>query len=154
MWTFLLIVLVIVVAVAAILATQIDDWSRDLSQNTARTDSAAADPGLHPLRVRASVDDAAVAVAAAAATLPRWAVADRTVSATAGARLAFVRTTPLMRFKDDIVITISPLPEGGVIVDAESKSRVGKGDLGQNPRNIKELFAAIKVQLGERAVQP
>ncbi|MEM6364700.1 MAG: DUF1499 domain-containing protein, partial [Planctomycetota bacterium] len=49
------------------------------------------------------------------------------------------RRTAIMRFVDDVTVEIRALPQGGVFVWAKSQSRVGKGDLGQNPRNLCEL---------------
>jgi uncharacterized protein (DUF1499 family) len=57
--------------------------------------------------------------------------------------LHFVRTTPLMRYKDDIRVRIVPAASGSR-VSAESRSRIGRGDLGQNPRNLRELLAAVR----------
>ena len=48
-----------------------------------------------------------------------------------------------MRFTDDIVVVLRT--EGDLTrVQAQSQSRVGKGDLGQNPRNLKELVGYLK----------
>ncbi|SMP50894.1 Protein of unknown function [Neorhodopirellula lusitana] len=64
-------------------------------------------------------------------------------------RLHLTRTTPLFRFVDDIWVDVLPLDDSDsrsdsdsgtqVLVNARSQSRVGKGDLGQNPRNLKAL---------------
>jgi len=53
-----------------------------------------------------------------------------------------VRTTRLMRYKDDVMVTLKRVGNE-TSVDVFSRSRVGKGDLGQNPRNIRELLAHI-----------
>jgi len=56
--------------------------------------------------------------------------------------LHFVRRTRVFRFADDIRLTLRA--EGAVVrVDAESRSRLGKGDFGQNRRNIRELWATV-----------
>jgi uncharacterized protein (DUF1499 family) len=52
--------------------------------------------------------------------------------------LHVTRRTRVFRFVDDITIQLTE-EAGGTRVDAESKSRFGKGDLGQNPRNLREL---------------
>jgi uncharacterized protein (DUF1499 family) len=50
-----------------------------------------------------------------------------------------------MRFKDDIWVTLAPgETEGTTIVQVRSQSRLGRGDLGQNPRNIKELLSRLE----------
>jgi uncharacterized protein (DUF1499 family) len=56
--------------------------------------------------------------------------------------MKLTRTTPVMRFTDDIDVVLRA--EGNSTrVQAESQSRVGKGDLGQNPRNLKELVGYL-----------
>ena len=52
-----------------------------------------------------------------------------------------VRTTRL-GFRDDVVLTLSQV-DSDTVVHAESRSRIGKGDLGQNRRNILELWSII-----------
>ncbi len=54
-----------------------------------------------------------------------------------------VATTPLLGYRDDVFITLRGLPDGGSIVDVESVSRVGHGDLGANTRHVLDLYAAI-----------
>jgi uncharacterized protein (DUF1499 family) len=44
---------------------------------------------------------------------------------------------------DDVRLTLTPGTDG-TVVHAESRSRVGLGDLGQNRRNILELWRAIR----------
>ena len=58
-------------------------------------------------------------------------------------QLHLTRRTRLWRFVDDLVLTFEPTGEGTVI-HAESRSRIGKGDLGQNRRNILELWQTIQ----------
>jgi uncharacterized protein (DUF1499 family) len=50
-----------------------------------------------------------------------------------------VATTTLLRFKDDVTITLHPEGEG-VLVHVRSRSRVGKGDWGPMP----DAFVACK----------
>jgi hypothetical protein len=65
-------------------------------------------------------------------------VTDMTVTA--------LRKTDFFGFVDDITIKISAHPHGSVM-DVASASKVGKGDLGQNKRNILELYQAVGVEL-------
>lgn len=58
-----------------------------------------------------------------------------------------VRTTRLFRFRDDIWLRVERTEDGWTRVWIRSKSRVGKGDLGQNARNIRELQAALSARL-------
>ena len=53
------------------------------------------------------------------------------------------RRTRIMCFVDDIRIRLEEVPEG-TRLHARSQSRVGKGDLGQNRRNLLELFRTLK----------
>lgn len=57
--------------------------------------------------------------------------------------LEAVDTTLLMGFKDDIVVRIQQDTEGQTRIDARSKSRQGKSDLGKNAQRIEELFAQL-----------
>jgi uncharacterized protein (DUF1499 family) len=131
--------------VALILWSQVEDWSRDLRINVAATESDSPDERLRPLRSTLAASELADRVETAAGKLPGWTLDSR--SAGESVRLHFVRTTPLLRFKDDIRVTIEPQPGGGSVLNAESRSRVGKGDLGQNPRNLRELLAAARAAM-------
>ena len=53
------------------------------------------------------------------------------------------RKTRLFRFVDDVHLRIFP-DGGGSRVEGTSQSRVGKGDLGQNARNLRELFRDLR----------
>jgi len=53
-----------------------------------------------------------------------------------------IDTTPLFRFKDDIVIRIRPAEQGSR-VDLRSHSRIGLTDLGKNARRIMQFTAAF-----------
>lgn len=75
--------------------------------------------------------------------LPRWSV----LAADQPGKLHLTRRTRTIRFVDDIWLTLTPT-ESGIRIDAESRSRLGKGDLGQNRRNILEIFREIQTQAG------
>lgn len=99
---------------------------------------------LRPLELPGPLAEAVVRLKAAAGTLRGW-----TLEAEAAEALHFVRRTPVFRFADDIRLTLSSV--GNVVcVDAESRSRLGKGDLGQNRRNIRELWAAVSATSAAR----
>ncbi len=57
--------------------------------------------------------------------------------------LEAVDTTLLLGFKDDIVLRIQASGENQSKIDARSKSRVGKSDLGKNAQRISDVFARI-----------
>ena len=134
----------VVLAVLAILLTHVEDWSRDLTINFAATSDDAKDARLQPIRSHLSSQELAKLVIAAAAKIHRWELAER--QAGPPLVLHFVRTTGLMRYKDDIHVRIEPA-NGGTLLTAESRSRIGKGDLGQNPRNLRELLGAVRAAL-------
>jgi uncharacterized protein (DUF1499 family) len=71
-------------------------------------------------------------------TLPRW-----SAGPSGEGEVRAVRTTRLLRFRDDVKVRV--FAEGaGAGAELTSNSRIGKGDLGQNPRNIKELLRAVE----------
>lgn len=109
---------------------------RWFSKNWANT-TEPTHPDLVPLTMTGSVTDTAARLKAAAATLRGWSLQAETADG-----LHFVRRTRVFRFADDIRVTFRE-SDGTVRVDAESRSRVGKGDLGQNRRNIQELWRAV-----------
>jgi len=96
---------------------------------------------LTPLVVPLTLDPAIELVKKAVATLHHWQVEESPVSG----ELRLTRRTRTMRFVDDIVVTLKPAGPG-TMIHAASKSRVGVGDLGQNRRNILELWEAIRHQ--------
>lgn len=79
----------------------------------------------------------------AVASLSKWSLADRS-----GASLRVVRSTSLLRFKDDVTVTVEPGDEPGQgWLEVASASRVGKSDFGHNPRNLRELLEALDAEL-------
>jgi uncharacterized protein (DUF1499 family) len=84
--------------------------------------------------------EALARVEAAVRGLPRWQV--ESVDRDSGV-LRATRRTRLWRFVDDVTVRVEAAP-GGSRVHARSQSRVGKGDFGQNRRNLLELFRALQ----------
>ena len=95
-------------------------------------------PDLSPIATTMPPESAAEAVTKAVASLPRW----RLESEFPG-ELRLTRRTRVMRFVDDVTVTVQANGAGSLI-HAESRSRMGVGDLGQNRRNILELWAAVR----------
>lgn len=56
--------------------------------------------------------------------------------------LQFECTTPLLRFKDDVTVTVESVSTGS-LVHLRSTSRVGQGDLGANTRHVLDFYAAL-----------
>jgi len=120
----------------------IEDWSRDLTTNTAETSPTAKDQRLRTLNIALSLDDLEQNLQVISESEPLWSYA-RTESIDQSTRkVHLVRTTRLMRYKDDVIVTLKRVGNE-TSVDVYSRSRVGKGDLGQNPRNIRDLLAHI-----------
>lgn len=105
--------------------------------NIAATADGAADPRLRPHVYPLSPVQTAHAVVDAIDSLPRWAVIagkDGVIWAT--------RRTRLFRFVDDVYLLLLPAHDSTVVF-ARSASRVGRGDMGQNRRNLGELWEAM-----------
>jgi uncharacterized protein (DUF1499 family) len=111
------------------------DW---LNRKWADTDEAGAT--VAPLDVPWPPAEGLARIEAGIRKLPRWEIvsvdpASLTVKAT--------RSTRLWRFVDDLTLRLEPT-SGGSRVHARSQSRVGKGDFGQNRRNLLQLFTALR----------
>lgn len=78
--------------------------------------------------------------ALAAARSMGWDIA---AASAADGRIEATATTRWLRFKDDVVIRITPSATGSRI-DVRSKSRLGRSDLGTNAKRIRTYFAALK----------
>ena len=102
------------------------------------TDEPGADPG--PLDLSLPPAEALTRVQSAIHSLPRWRI--ESTDAQAGIVLA-TRRTRLFRVTDDVTTRLEPTADG-TRVHARSKRRVGAGDLGQNRRNVLELFGALR----------
>ena len=136
--------LIITVGFLAAIALRIDDWGRDWTQNTASLEPDAPRPGLRPVELDSNVEAVIDQIRLWTETDAMWDLVSVGPDDETPQTLELTRTTPIMRFVDDIQVTIQKKPPGGVIVSATSQSRAGKGDLGQNPRNLIELTSALR----------
>lgn len=55
-----------------------------------------------------------------------------------------VAVTPVLRFRDDIILRVRPEGEGRARVDMRSKSREGRSDLGANAKRIRAFLANVR----------
>ncbi len=101
-------------------------------------------PDLAPVELPLPAHEAVARVAAVIGGMPRWRVES---SDPAAGALHATRRTRLWRFADDVRLTFAPTA-AGTLVHADSRSRVGVGDLGQNRRNILELWRAVRANAG------
>ena len=151
-WFMVLVGLLVLVGfVLLLVALQVEDWSRDLTTNSAALDEQSVDVTLRPLELPELLPVVSRAIDEALPSLPRWQVVEKK-QGTGFVEWRATRTTPLLRFVDDILVRAES-HDFGTRVTAESRSRVGRGDLGQNPRNLRELRAGIERRLVERAVK-
>lgn len=139
-------VLYAVLAVTALfmlsIFAQIDNWQRDWTTNYAKLDAADEDPGLRPLTVDATPEESAAIIAGWVDGQSKWDIVSKESDGDV-IDIDLTRTTGLMHYTDDIRVRLHA--DGGQTrVEAESQSRIGKGDLGQNPRNLKELLDGIR----------
>ncbi|MEN0110791.1 MAG: DUF1499 domain-containing protein [Planctomycetota bacterium] len=146
-----LIALACVLSPIVVMATYVDDWSRDLTTNTARTSVDAADTRLRPIQTTADTATIRERLSPAENRMPHWEIADEKPTPDgwegfdAIETVHLVRTTGLMRYQDDVWVLVGePNDKGVATVHADSRSRVGKGDLGQNPRNLRELLGHLR----------
>lgn len=95
-----------------------------------------------------SPENLASAARRAIHSLRRW-----EVEASSNGIVQATRTTRILKFKDDVAIKISG-GDGKSHAVFESASRVGKSDLGQNRRNLRELLAAVDRELGRAKIPP
>ncbi|MCA9628368.1 MAG: DUF1499 domain-containing protein [Myxococcales bacterium] len=110
--------------------------------NDVATGETTEYPDIQPQRFSQPPEKVLEAAVGAVRSLPHWKVESHDE-----AELHAVRTTRLFHFKDDIWVRVAPTDDGWTRVWIRSKSRVGKGDFGQNARNIRELQAALSSRL-------
>ncbi len=125
----------------------IEDWSRDLSTNVADTRPDAKDERLRPWTTATTPDDLEAMLKRVGQVMPLWSYSESITEADSTRKVKLVRTTKLMRFKDDIEVSFTRAGDQ-TVVNVHSQSRLGKGDLGQNPRNVREILQYLKDQVG------
>jgi uncharacterized protein (DUF1499 family) len=132
-----LVILAVVACVLMGFASRLENWQRDLSSNSAHLVAHSPDPLLRPFQLPMSAQEAEKHVQKRVGQMPRWKL--ESIERLEGSTVIhFTRRTRVFRFVDDITIQLTE-QAGATRVDAKSKSRFGKGDLGQNPRNLREL---------------
>jgi uncharacterized protein (DUF1499 family) len=109
-----------------------------LTRNWADTGEAGS--GLNPVDLPLPPAEALARSEDVINSLPRFRV--ESVDAAAGVIRA-TRTTRLFRFVDDVTLSLEPTSTG-TRVHARSQARLGKGDFGQNRRNLVALLSALR----------
>ena len=138
---FVIFGLAVLVIIVLGLFSQLENWRRDLTTNHASLDARSDDPRMHPIVIAEPLPDVVNRIARWVDQTPLWSLESSEVSDTQ-ASMHLTRTTRIFAWVDDIHVQLSKV-DGGLRLDAESKSRVGKADFGQNPRNLQELLAGI-----------
>ena len=75
-----------------------------------------------------------------AARAMNWAIA---AAAEKEGRIEATATTRVLRFKDDVIIRITP-HDSSTRVDVRSVSRLGRNDFGTNAKRIRRFFDSLK----------
>ena len=96
-------------------------------------------PDLKPILINKPVSQVFDQAQALVATLGWQVVA----SSQSKGRIEATAVTPIMRFKDDVIIRIQEAA-GGATVDMRSVSRVGKSDLGANATRIRAFMTELQ----------
>jgi uncharacterized protein (DUF1499 family) len=115
-----------------------------LTRNWADLEPDARDPRLRPVVLARPPAEAVARAAEVIAALPRWSVV---ATDPAAGTLHATHATRLWRFVDDVHLHFEPDPAGCRVV-GRSRSRIGRGDFGQNTRNLRELAAALRASDG------
>ncbi|TWT96976.1 hypothetical protein Pla108_27530 [Botrimarina colliarenosi] len=150
----LTIAVILVLTPFVLVAMLIDDWSRDLNTNTAATAPAAKDKRLRPVEATTTLQAADTTIDRFLDAHANWRRADekplpddspiRKIADGQFTVRHLVRSTSLWKFKDDVWVVIEDRGDGVLRLHGDSRSRLGKGDLGQNPRNLGELFGFLR----------
>ncbi|MEM1305216.1 MAG: DUF1499 domain-containing protein [Planctomycetota bacterium] len=158
----MILIAVVLVAISPLLvmALYVDDWSRDLTTNVAWTDPE--NPELSPIGFTGGWSDLSNLFKDFDESNANWTQPDppdllpesspvygMTAQPQGETQFHLVRTTGLMRYRDDVWVVAEPTGKEADDtirwrLHVHSQSRVGKGDLGQNPRNIRELLDALR----------
>jgi uncharacterized protein (DUF1499 family) len=121
--------------------------------NFAETRPDHSDPQLRTRIYRAAPDEVASAVREIAPQLRTYGRSWRVTPVLSGLRAIGSRDAitvtcevPVLFFTDDLKVTIREQNKGAQ-VDVESRSRVGRGDFGENRRHIIQLLHAIDARM-------
>jgi len=113
--------------------------------NVVETGQTPEYPDIQPRMYRQPVERVFDAALHTIQRLPRWLlVSYRTESGEIRAEA----TTRVLRFHDDVLIRVTRRG-GETVVTVRSASRIGRGDFGQNARNIRAFFEELDRQVGD-----
>jgi uncharacterized protein (DUF1499 family) len=114
--------------------------------NVARTNELDPDPRMRPLPAEWAFDDARLSLRTLIPTLRTYGRSWRLISEEMDEeadQATFRIEVPVVVFTDDLVVTVHRVAQG-TRIEAVSRSRVGKGDFGENRRHIIQLLDALR----------
>jgi uncharacterized protein (DUF1499 family) len=114
--------------------------------NIVETGNTPEYPDILPRQYPTSRDRVFDAALKAVSRMPRWTLVS---SRSDQGEIRAEATTRLFRFVDDVVVRCAE-QNGVTVVNVRSASRIGRGDLGQNARNVRAFFDALDSQLRDR----
>lgn len=111
--------------------------------NVVETGKTPEYPDVVPRRYEATAERVFDAILHVVNRLPRWSLVSYRPET---GEIHVEARTRLLRFVDDVHVRV--VNEGDdAVVQVRSASRVGRGDFGQNARNIRALFDAVDEQM-------
>jgi uncharacterized protein (DUF1499 family) len=126
--------------VALLIARQRSPNGSEYAGEKIAREQKAAYPDIQPVILK-EPPAAAFERALAAARAMGWEIV---AAVPTDGRIEATATTRWFRFKDDVVIRVTPQPAGSRI-DVRSTSRLGRSDLGTNAKRVRAYFAALGV---------
>lgn len=113
--------------------------------NVVETGRTPEYPDIQPRVYRQPVERVFDGALHAVQRLPRWSLASYRA---ASGEIRAAATSRVFRFVDDVLITVTRRADE-TIVAVRSASRIGRGDFGQNARNIRAFFEELDRQVSE-----
>src|SRR5581483_11865778 len=111
--------------------------------NVAETGRTPEYPDLQPRRYEAAGARVFDAAMHAVNRLPRWTLISYEPES---GEIRAEAKTPVFRFVDDVWIRVAGR-DGAIVVSVRSASRIGRGDFGQNARNIRAFLDELDRQM-------
>lgn len=113
---------------------------RGLTHNQAETRPDHSDPSLWTRTYAIDHDVFFTKLLEVIKELPRWKVLSHDLAL---GEVVATRETRIFHFVDDVRILVVKKEKETIILNIRSASRIGKGDFGQNARNIRELLKGL-----------
>jgi uncharacterized protein (DUF1499 family) len=59
-------------------------------------------------------------------------------------KIRYVAVTPVLKYRDDVDLLVHPIEDGGCVLAAYSRSRLGLYDFGTNRARLQDLFGQLR----------